>query len=234
MSTNIDSILAQTQVGSTDKQRVLLQKVYAWMFGGLLVTTAIAYATVSVPEVLFAVANYRFIFMIAQLGLVMWLSAGINRMSALTAQVSFIVYAALNGLTFSILLLFYTGESLASTFLSCAALYGTASIYGMVTKRDLRSVGSFFFIGLIGLVISMFINYFLQSTALAFAISAIGVVVFTALTAYDTQKIADMAAELEADGATSAKLSILGALTLYLDFLNLFLFLLRLLGRQRN
>ncbi len=234
MSTNIDSILAQTQVGSTDKQRVLLQKVYAWMFGGLIVTTAIAYATANVPEVLFAVANYRFIFMIAQLGLVMWLSAGINRMSVLTAQVSFIVYAALNGLTFSILLLFYTGESLASTFLSCAALYGTASVYGMVTKRDLRSIGSFFFIGLIGLVISMFINYFLQSTALAFAISAIGVVVFTALTAYDTQKIADMAAELEADGATSAKLSILGALTLYLDFLNLFLFLLRLLGRQRD
>jgi hypothetical protein len=180
------------------------------------------------------VLSYRWILIIAQFGLVIALSGFIEKMNTITAMGSFLLYSALNGLTLSALLLIYSETAIVTSFLSSAGMFGAMSLYGAITKKDLSGIGSFMFMGLIGIILASIVNMFLGSDALSFAISIIGVLVFTGLTAYDTQKIKE-SAELEFHGSEIAtKGAILGALTLYLDFINLFIFTLRLLGGRRD
>ncbi|ACM21643.1 inner membrane protein of unknown function UPF0005 [Geotalea daltonii FRC-32] len=213
-------------------QNTLIRQVYAWMGGGLLVTAILAMVTISSPVMLNAIFGNRLVFyalILGELGLVFAISGAINRLSATAASSLFILYAALNGVTMSAIFAVYTAESIGSTFVITAATFGAMSIYGYVTKRDLTGMGSFLFMGLIGIVIASIVNIFTKSSAASWIISALGVIVFTGLTAYDTWKIKAMAAS----GAEGRKPAILGALTLYLDFINLFLMLLRLLGNRR-
>jgi uncharacterized protein len=213
-------------------QNALIRQVYAWMGGGLLVTALLAMVTISSPVLLNAVFGNRFVFyglILGELGLVVAISGAIDRLSASTASLLFILYAALNGVTMSVIFAVYTAESISSTFVITAATFGTMSAFGYLTRRDLTGWGSFLFMGLIGIVIASIVNIFTQSSAASWIISALGVIVFTGLTAYDTWKIKAMAAA----GAEGRKPAILGALTLYLDFINLFLMLLRLVGNRR-
>ncbi|HEY3308747.1 MAG TPA: Bax inhibitor-1/YccA family protein [Desulfuromonadaceae bacterium] len=213
-------------------QNSLLRQVYAWMGGGLLVTAIMAMVTVSSPVLLNAVFANRLVFyalILAELGLVIAISGAINRLSAGMASMLFLLYSALNGVTMSVIFAVYTAESISSTFVITAGMFGAMSAFGYLTKRDLTSWGSFLFMGLIGIVIASIVNIFTRSDAASWIISAVGVLVFTGLTAYDTWKIKAMAAA----GSEGRKPAILGALTLYLDFINLFLMLLRLVGNRR-
>jgi len=171
---------------------------------------------------------------IGELVLVFSLASRVNKMQASTATSLFVLYAALNGVTLSAIFLIYTRSSITSTFFICAATFVASSIYGMVTKRDLTSMGQFMFMGLIGIVIASVVNLFVRSSGMSLIVSYIGVIVFVGLTAYDTQKLRTMALSQPdgLDGATVRKGAILGALTLYLDFINLFLMLLRILGSR--
>ena len=172
------------------------------------------------------------LFVLAPLGLVMLLSFGINRLSAGTALTVFFVYAALVGLSLASIFLVYTHASITRVFFISAATFGATSLYGYTTQRDLTSVGSFMFMGLIGLIIASVVNIFLHSTGLDWAISVIGVIVFVGLTAYDTQRIKEMY-DVNDDGTISGRKAVMGALRLYLDFINLFLMLLRIFGNRR-
>jgi len=214
------------------KQNTLIRKVYAWMGVGLAVTAFMALATLSSPAIFNAILGNRLLsfgLMIGELALVFTLSGAINRLSAATATLIFIAYAALNGITLSVVFLAYTANSITSTFVITAGMFGAMSLYGSMTKRDLTSWGSFLFMGLIGIVIASVVNIFVGSTAVSWVVSGIGVIVFTGLTAYDTWKIKEMAAQ----GIEGRKPAIIGALTLYLDFINLFLMLLRFTGNRR-
>ncbi len=214
------------------KQNTLIRQVYAWMGVGLTVTAIMALFTLSSPAILNAIVGNRLLFfglMIGELALVFTLSGAINRLSAATATLIFIAYSALNGVTLSVVALAYTANSITSTFVVTAGMFGAMSIYGSVTRRDLSSWGSFLFMGLIGVVIASVVNIFMGSSAVSWVISGAGVIVFTGLTAYDTWKIKEMAAR----GTEGRKPAILGALTLYLDFINLFLMLLRFTGNRR-
>jgi len=214
-------------------QNNLVRQVYAWMGMGLTLTALMALVTISSPDLFRAIVGNRMLFyglMIGELGLVAVLSGAINRLSGTVATLLFLGYSALNGLTLSIIFLVYTADSISSTFLISAAMFGAMSAYGYLTNRDLTSWGSFLFMGLIGVVIASVVNIFLHSSAVSWITSAIGVIVFTGLTAYDTWKIKALALQ----GESGRKPAILGALTLYLDFINLFLMLLRLLGDRRR
>jgi FtsH-binding integral membrane protein len=214
------------------KQNDLIRKVYAWMGGGLAITAFMALITLSSPAILNAVLGNKLIFyglIIGELALVFTLSGAISKLSAATATLIFIAYAALNGITLSVVFLAYTANSITSTFVITAGMFGAMSIYGSMTKRDLTSWGSFLFMGLIGVVIASVVNIFVGSSAVSWVISGIGVLVFTGLTAYDTWKIKELAAQ----GTEGRKPAILGALTLYLDFINLFLMLLRFTGSRK-
>ena len=215
---------------------VFMRGVYKWMSLGLAVTAAAAFLVATSPaaqQVIFGNQIVFFGLIIGELALVVGMSAAINRLSAGAANGLFLLYSALNGLTLSAVLLAYTGESVFMTFVICAGMFGAMSIYGMTTKKDLTSWGSFLFMGLIGIFIAMLVNMFMQSSAMHFAISVIGVIVFTGLTAYDTQKLRYMGETMPmGDAAAIQRGTILGALTLYLDFINLFLMLLRLFGRR--
>ena len=175
----------------------------------------------------------QWVVMLAPLGLVFFLSFRVHKMSVGAAQATFWVYAALVGVSLSSIFLIYTAESITRVFFISAASFGALSLYGYTTKRDLTGMGSFLFMGLIGLIVASIVNIFLGSSALAFAISAVGVLVFAGLTAYDTQKIKEMYYEGD-DATTAGRKAIMGALALYLDFINLFLMLLRLFGNQRG
>ena len=172
------------------------------------------------------------LFLLAPLGLVMLLSFGIDRLSAGTALTIFFIYAALLGLSLASIFLVYTHGSIARVFFISAATFGATSFYGYTTQRDLTSVGSFMFMGLIGLIIASVVNIFLHSTGLDWAISVIGVIVFVGLTAYDTQRIKE-SYDVNDDGTISGRKAVMGALRLYLDFINLFLMLLRIFGNRR-
>jgi len=217
---------------------VFMRGVYKWMSLGLAVTAAAAYLVATSPAVQQVIFGNQMVFfglIIGELVLVMGLSAAIGRLSAGTANGLFLLYSALNGLTLSVVLLAYTGESVFMTFVICAGMFGAMSIYGMTTKKDLTGMGSFLFMGLIGIILASLVNMFMHSSALNFAISIIGVIVFTGLTAYDTQKLRYMGETMPAgDDTAVARGTILGALTLYLDFINLFLMLLRLFGARRE
>jgi uncharacterized protein len=214
------------------RQNSLIRQVYTWMGVGLAITAFMALATLSSPAILDAVLGNKLVFyglMIGELALVFILSGTINKLSAAAATLIFIAYSALNGITLSVVAMVYTSSSITSTFVTTAGMFGAMSAYGYMTKRDLTSWGSFLFMGLIGVVIASVVNIFVGSSAVSWIISGIGVIVFTGLTAYDTWKIKEMAAQ----GAEGRKPAILGALTLYLDFINLFLMLLRFTGNRR-
>jgi len=174
-----------------------------------------------------------FVLMLAPIGLVMWLSFGIERMQASTAQALFWVYAGVMGLSLASVFLVFTGESIARVFFITAGTFGAMSLYGYTTQRDLTQWGSFLFMGLIGIILAGLVNIFLQSSALQFAISVIGVIVFVGLTAYDTQQIKESYFAYD-DGQIAGKKAIMGALRLYLDFINLFMMLLQLFGTRRD
>jgi len=171
--------------------------------------------------------------MLAPLGLVLWLSFGIERMQASTAQALFWLYSGLMGLSLASVFLVFTGESVARVFFITAGTFAAMSLYGYTTRRDLSQFGSFLMMGLIGIILASLVNIFLASSALQFAISVIGVVVFVGLTAWDTQRIKEMYVEYD-DGQIAGKKAIMGALTLYLDFINLFMMLIQLLGVRRD
>jgi uncharacterized protein len=230
--TQFDINYARSQEQVITAQNALVRQVYAWMGAGLLLTALMALVTISSPALLQVVVGNRLVMyglMFGELGLVFALSGAIDRLSAFTATMLFLLYSALNGVTLSIIFLVYTADSIASTFLVTATMFGAMSAYGYLTRRDLTSWGSFLFMGLIGVVIASLVNIFLHSDAVSWVVSAIGVVVFTGLTAYDTWKLKALAAA----GVAGRKPAILGALTLYLDFINLFLMLLRFAGRRR-
>lgn len=212
-----------------------LGRVYAWMFLGLLVTAVTAFAVASSEPLVEALILNRLVFwmlLFGQLGLVVFLSARVAKMSPTTAGVLFILYSATVGITTSVFLLVYTGASIVSTFVITAGMFGTLALFGTFTKRSLAGVGQFMFMGLIGLILAMVVNLFWQNDALHFVISVIGVLVFTGLTAWDAQRMKQMAVALP-DGRVGSY-AIVGALSLYLDFINLFFFLLRLMGGRRN
>jgi len=214
--------------------RTYMLKVYNYMTSGLALTGIVAMLVLQSPEILHAILGSGFVWLlfIAQLGIVFYLSARIEKMQASTAQAVFWLYAALMGITFSIILVAYTGESVARVFFITAGTFAAMSIYGYTTSRDLSGMGSFLFMGLIGIILASVVNIFLHSSALQFVLSVVGVLVFTGLTAYDTQKIKSL--YYDSDTAeTSKKKAVMGALTLYLDFINLFIMLLRLFGDRR-
>lgn len=229
---HFDSGYPRTAQQTIAIQNTLVRQVYAWMGAGLAITALMALVTLSSPTLISAITGNRLVFyalMFGELALVFSLVGAINRLSASAATAIFFAYSALNGVTFSVLALVYTANSIASTFVTTAGMFGAMSLYGYLTKRDLTSWGSFLFMGLIGVVIASVVNIFVGSSAVSWIISGVGVIVFTGLTAYDTWKIKAMAAS----GVGGRKPAILGALTLYLDFINLFLMLLRLTGERR-
>lgn len=231
--------VAQPQLYSIPRVEVrpLLRSVYLWMTLGLLITAVVAFAVADYAPHLLQNVVLVWGILIAQLILVIVLAAAIWRLSFAVAALIFVVYAALTGFSLSGIVLYYSLGTLTQAFLSTAALFAVMSIVGITTKADLTKLGTYLIIGLIGIIIAMFINFFLRSNTFDFIISILGVIIFTGLTAYDTQKIVRLAADprIEGEGSQLAgKLSILGALTLYLDFLNLFLFLLRIFGRSQN
>ncbi len=217
---------------------IFLAKVFNWMAIGLALTGVTAFITINSPTLLRAIFGSKLIFyglMFAELGMVFYLSARIQKMSAQAATGLFAAYSILNGVTLSAILLIYTTTSVAATFFVTAGMFGAMSVYGFVTKKDLTSMGSFLFMGLIGMIIASVINIFLANSMMSWVISAIGVIVFTGLTAYDVQKITRIGASgiMEQGEATIRKTAIIGALALYLDFINLFISLLQFTGNRR-
>lgn len=240
-----------TAAGAIDEGlRAHMLRVYNYMGIGLAITGVVAYLTyalattttptaVAVGDGLYLTSlgqtlytsPLMWVVFLAPLAMVFFLSFRIEKMSVAAAQITFWVYAALMGLSLSSIFLVYAHESIVQVFFITAAMFGAVSLWGYTTKRDLTGMGSFLFMGLIGIVIAMLVNIFLQSSALGFAISVIGVLVFTGLAAYDTQKIKE-AYVANDDGTMSGRKAIIGALSLYLDFINLFLMLLRLFGNR--
>lgn len=231
----------QQQTGTLTASRELtnafLRGVYLWMGIGLAITAVVSWYVAGSYTIMNALYNNMvllIVLIVAQLGLVVALSAAVHKMSSGMATGLFMFYSALSGVTLAPIFLIYTSTSIAGTFAACAGMFAAMSIYGLVTKRDLTSWGSFLFMGLIGIIIASLVNMFLRSEAMHYIIGYIGVVVFLGLTAYDTQKLRNMGANAPHDDAVAIRRgTILGALTLYLDFINLFLMLLRIFGDRR-
>jgi FtsH-binding integral membrane protein len=214
--------------------RQYMLKVYNFMTGGLVVTGLVAYGVAGSPTILRAIYGtpLQWVVMLAPIGFAMLFGFRIQKMRASTAQMLYWAFAAVMGLSLSYIFLAYTGASVARVFFITAGTFAGMSLYGYTTKRDLAGIGSFMMMGLIGIILAMLVNLFLHSSALQFAISVIGVIVFVGLTAWDTQRIKEMYAA--GDGAEiGTKKAILGAFQLYLDFINLFVMLLQLLGNRR-
>lgn len=236
MQTQATNTMALAQARH-EASTVFLAKVFNWMGIGLAVTGVLAYFTAQSGLALAIASSPLFMVLIlAELGMVFYLSARVEKIQSGTATALFIGYSVLNGLTLSTIFLAYTRASIGTTFLITAAMFGAMSVYGMVTKRDLSGMGSFMFMGLIGIILASIVNIFLQSSSVYWAISVIGVLVFVGLTAYDVQKIKTMGEQgiMEQGEAAIRKGAIIGALALYLDFINLFLMLLRFFGGGRD
>jgi len=224
-----------TSVHSVAQSTSFLTRAYGWMTIGLLVTAIVAFLVVRSEALLSLVFGSRLTLItlvIAQIGLVVFLSARVHRLTTATAAGLFLLYSALTGLTLSVVLLVYTAASIASVFVITGLTFAAMTVYGLTTGRDLTAWGSLLLMGLIGVILASVVNLFLGSSTLDWVISLAGVVIFVGLTAYDAQKLKDLATEVEGT-PEAGRLAILGALTLYLDFVNLFLFLLRLLGQRR-
>jgi FtsH-binding integral membrane protein len=220
-------------IGAVEKQRAFIRGTYGWMFGGLLLTALSALFVISSPQaqaIIFGSPVVMWGLIIAEFAMVMFLSLRITKMSPGVAAGTFFAYSLLNGLTLSAIFFVYTQASIVQAFVTAAGMFGVMSVYGLVTKRDLTSWGSFFFMGLIGIVICSIINIFIQSSALTWTVSIVGVFVFLGLTAWDNQKLKAYALAPE----MRENLAVIGALALYLDFINLFIFLLRIFGGRRD
>lgn len=220
-------------------QSSFINRVYGWMCGGLALTALIAMWTASTPAVMNTILTNRVLFfglIILELVAVGFLAVRLNKMSAMTATGVYLAYAALNGLTMSVIFYHFTAESLATTFFATAGTFGVMSLYGYVTKRDLTSIGNLCFMFLIGVVIASVVNMFWANSMLYWITTYIGIAVFVGLTAYDTQKIKEMSLAVSGieHSDSAKKYAISGALTLYLDFINLFLLLLRIFGGSRD
>ena len=215
-------------------QTLLIRKVYVWMCLALLITAGTAYRFANSEELLRIIFSSKLSFfgiIIAQFAIVWFLSARIKTLSMTTATILFALYSVLMGVTMSSIFIAYTQSSIASTFFITAGTFAVMSIYGFTTKRDLTSIGNLLFMALVGLIIAMLVNFFLKSSMMDLVISCIGVLIFVGLTAYDTQKIKALMNRENTE--ENQKMAIIGSLMLYLDFINLFLFLLRIFGRRR-
>lgn len=231
-------VMQDTYTGEATQARTFILKVYMWMTAGLFITACISIAPfILLSETQFynLISEYIFVFyglLIFEFLIVLGLSYAINKIPAILGLFVFLFYSMLNGITLSPIFLIYTGSSIFSTFLICSMMFGGTSILGFITKMDLTKFGAYLMMALIGLIAAMVVNLFLNSSMMSWIISFIGVILFVGLTAYDTQKIKNMAGSIDSASEDGKKASIMGALTLYLDFINLFLFLLRLLGRR--
>ncbi len=232
---NRGSVLNRTAAAAQVDEglRSYMLRVYNYMTTGLALTGVVAFLVASSPAALNLIfgTGLHWVVILAPIGLVFFLSARIHKMSAAAAQISFWIFAALMGLSLASVFIIYTQESIARVFFITAATFAAMSLYGYTTKRDLSGLGSFLFMGLIGIVIASIVNIFIGSTMMQFIISAVGVLVFVGLTAYDTQKIKEMYSELDGSEVAGKK-AIMGALRLYLDFINLFMMLLHLFGNR--
>lgn len=218
-----------------ERVTTFLRTVYGWMGGGLAITALTASFIAASPALVRTIATNQLLFwglVIAQLGIVFVLSARVQQLAASTASLLFVAYSALTGVTLSFVLLAYTGESVTTTFLITAGMFGGMAVYGSTTRRSLAGFGQFLFMGVIGIVLASVVGIFWHSDGLQFVISVIGVLVFTGLAAYDAQRLKSMA--LAMPTGQTGSYAIVGALALYLDFINLFLFLLRFLGNRRD
>jgi FtsH-binding integral membrane protein len=238
---------ARTDVAVDEGLRAYMLRVYNYMAGGILLTGIVAYLTFSAAVVeragpgrrgltefgqLIYTSPLRWVIMLAPLAFVFFLSFRVNKMSLGAAQIAFWAFAAVMGLSLSSIFLVFTGQSITQVFFVTAIAFGGLSLWGYTTKKDLSGWGSFLIMGLIGIIAAALVNLFLQSSALQFAISVIGVLVFAGLTAYDTQRIKDTYYEVMNDATLAGKAAIMGALNLYLDFINMFTMLLQLFGNR--
>lgn len=213
----------------------LLKSVYVWMAAALMISGLTAAVVANNPTMIELFVNSGLIWglFIAEFALVMALSAGINKLSFTTATLLFILYSVINGATLSCIFLVYTQESIFSTFAICAGTFAATAVYGSVTKRDLSSMGGILMMGLIGLIIATIVNIFVASSGLYWLITYAGVAIFVGLTAWDSQKIKATLEQADAESESAQKMALLGALELYLDFINLFLYLIRIFGKKR-
>lgn len=224
------------QIGIKSYQALYMTKVYNWMALALFVTGIVAYITATTPQMINYIVSSKLLFyglILGELGLVIYLTAAIRKMSQTTAIASFLIYSVLNGLTLSVIFLVYTTSSISTTFFVTAGTFAAMSFYGYTTKKDLTSIGNMAFMALIGIIIASIVNFFLKSEMMYWIITYLGVAIFVGLTAYDTQKLKNIGSRGFSDQENMEKMSVLGALTLYLDFINLFLFLLRILGDRK-
>jgi len=232
--TTQDSVFT-TPFSAEERISAFLRSVYGWMCAGLAITAMVAFVVASSPAMVGALVRTPFVMVgliAAQLGVVFALSLRVQKMASSTAAALFVAYSALTGVTMSFVLLSYTSESVASTFAISAGMFGAMAAYGTVTKRSLAGWGQFLFMGLVGVVLASFVGMFWQNDGFQFVLGFIGVIVFTGLTAYDAQRLKSMALSLPSGG--TGAYAVVGALTLYLDFVNLFLMLLRLTGDRRR
>lgn len=230
------NLFKEEQIDLSRDTSALMTKVYGWMTLALSITGIIAFLVAMTSTLAITIATNKILFygmIIAELGCVIYLSARIHKMSFSTALLVFLAYSVLNGLTLSVIFFAYTATSLASTFFITSGTFGIMSLYGYTTKKDLSGIGQIAIMALVGLIIASIVNFFMPSSTLNLIISYAGVLIFIALTAYDTQKIKMMSYQVEAGSEAEKKVGIMGALTLYLDFINLFLFILRILGDRR-
>lgn len=215
--------------------RTYVQRVYAWMVGGLMITALTAMGLASNEGLMMSILSgpIMWVALLGPVAMVWFLAARIDSMRPSTAAGLFIAYSMLNGVAFSSIFLIYELGSIFQVFLIAAVMYGVAAVYGFTTKRDITNWGTFLMMGVVGLLVAMVVNWFLQSPALTWAFSIVGVIIFTGLTAYDMQRIKEQAIVMHAGDALANKRAIVGALSLYLNFINIFLFLLRLFGERK-
>lgn len=232
---NFDGMTRERELSMSAAFPALMRKVYVWMTMALVITGATAYGVATSPGVMMAIATNKALFwgmLIAELGLVVAITAAINRLSLTMATMLFVLYSVINGAVMSMIFAVYTMSSIASVFFITAGTFAVMAFVGYTTKKDLTSMGRILFMALIGIIIATVVNIFLKSSGLEMIVSYLGVLIFVGLTAYDSQKIKQMLLMAPDAGEGAQKLALLGALTLYLDFINLFLYLLRIFGRR--
>jgi FtsH-binding integral membrane protein len=241
MNTFNNNLGYQQREAAMPLARTYLASVFMWMFLALGITAATSWLFASSPNLMSTLINPEtesmsimgWIAMLAPFGLVLWMSAGFQRMSASTMVLVFVAYSVLMGVSLSFIFLAYTGASIATTFLITSGMFGFMAILGYTTKTDLTKFGSIMIMGLVGIIIASIVNMFMGSSTLDLMISIGGVLIFTGLTAYDVQKLKRIGSQINTENETTRKMTIMGALTLYLDFINLFLFLLRFFGNRK-
>lgn len=232
---NFDGMTRERELSMSAAFPALMRKVYVWMSLALVLTGVTAYGVATSPGVLNAIFNNQILFwglVIAEFALVIGISAAIHKLSLTTATLMFVLYSVINGAVLSSIFLIYTMSSIASVFFITAGTFAVMAFIGYTTKKDLTSMGKILFMALIGIIIATIVNIFLKSSGLEMIVSYLGVLIFVGLTAYDSQKIKNMLLMAPDAGEGAQKIALLGALTLYLDFINLFIYLLRIFGRR--